>query len=283
VKTAVLGLGRMGSALVSRLLDTDHQVTVWNRTPGRADELVERGATEASDARSAVDGVDAVLLSLADDAAVMGVLGGREGLLVSPHTTPVVDLSTTSPATATRYGDLLAGHFVASPVLGGPSALAAGQAALAVAGPQELLDRLEPLLSSLSSRVRRCGSDPGRAQVVKLMNNYLLMTGIAALSEAVAAGEGAGLEAPLITDLLGTFPTVAPALHNRVQDIVGGDHNGWFSTTLGAKDVALFADMVGDGRELPLARAVLGRYQAAMDAGLGDADLGAVVELVRGR
>jgi 3-hydroxyisobutyrate dehydrogenase-like beta-hydroxyacid dehydrogenase len=115
------------------------------------------------------------------------------------------------------------------------------------------------------------------------MNNYLLMTGVVALSEAVAAGEGAGLEAPLITDLLRNLPTVAPALHNRVEDIVGGEHDGWFSTALGAKDVGLFADMVGDGMELPLARAVLGRYQAAMGAGLGDADLGAVVELVRRR
>ncbi len=282
MKTAVLGMGRMGRALGTRLLDTGHHVTVWNRTPGRAGDLIERGATEAPDPVAATDGTDVVLSSLADDKAVLAVLAPDDQPLVAPGTTPVVDMSTVSPATARHLGELFEASFVASPIMGGPAALADGQAALAVAGPEVTVARLESLWSSISGRLAPCGADPGRAQVVKLINNYLLMAGVATLADIVAVAQAAGFDREFLVTMLGLTPTVAPALHNRVEDIVGGDHRGWFSTALGAKDVALFAEAArASGVEVPLADAVLQRYQAAVHAGLGDADIGAVVELLR--
>ena len=244
MRTVVLGMGRMGRALAARLIDTGHDVTVWNRTPGRADEVLRRGAREVTAPAEALAGgdVDVVCSSLADDAAVLGVLAPGGVALWGPGGPPLVDTSTTAPATARRLADLYGGNFVASPVLGSPQALAAGQATLAIAGPDDVVGRLEPLWTSITSMPRRFGTDPGRAQVVKLLNNYLLMAGIAALAEAVAAGEAAGLGADELSALFAGLATVAPALRNRIDDIVGGDHGGWFSTVLAAKDVGLLVE-----------------------------------------
>lgn len=289
----VLGMGHMGRALASRLIDTGHQVSVWNRTPGRADDVVSRGGREVTEPSAAIATNDVVCSSLADDDAVLAVLAPDGRPLVVPggrasrgdeDGPSVVDMSTVAPGTARRLADLYGNRFVASPVLGGPQALAGGQAPLAVAGAETTVQRLDPLWSALTTTVRRCGTDPGMAQVVKLINNYLLMAGVATLADAVAVGQAAGLGGDDLRALLAALGTVAPALHNRIDDIVGGDHQGWFSTTLGAKDVRLFTEVgAGAGVEMPLARAVQGRYEAAAAAGWADADIAAVVEPLRGQ
>lgn len=290
----VLGMGHMGRALALRLIDTGHQVSVWNRTPGRASDVISRGGHEVPRPCDGLATADVVCSSLADDHAVLAVLApdgrplvvpdGRSASRGDEDGPPVVDMSTVAPATARRLAEIYGTRFVASPVLGAPQALAGGQAPLAVAGPEATVQRLDPMWSALTTTVRRCGTDPGMAQVVKLINNYLLMAGVAALADAVGVGEAAGLAGDDLRELLGALGTVAPALHNRIDDIVRGDHQGWFATTLGAKDVRLFAEVgSGAGLEMPLASAVQGRYEAAAAAGWADADIAAVVELLRRR
>src|SRR5207237_2402432 len=113
-------------------------------------------------------------------------------------------------------------------------------------------------------------------------SNYLLMSGIATLAETVVTAQAVGLPDDLIRDYLAQLPLVAPALRNRFDDIVSGDHDGWFSTTLGAKDVRLVEDLGrSNGVPLPLADVVKRCYEEAATHGWADADIGAVVELLR--
>ena len=123
------------------------------------------------------------------------------------------------------------------------------------------------------------GEDPSVATTLKLLSNYLLMSGIATLAEVVATAQAIGLPDELIRDYLGKLPLVAPALHNPLDDIVSGVHYGWFSTTFWAKDVRLAAALArSHGVELPLADAVKRRFEEAAAQGWADADIGAVVE-----
>lgn len=277
MELTVLGMGQMGRALATRLLDTDHSVTVWNRSPGKADDVVARGATEARSVEEAVAGADAVLTMVTDDHAVRSVLlpGGSPRRLDA-----LLDCSTVSPATTRELAAAYGPRFAACPVLGGPAATAGGEAALVVAGPSPLLDRLGPVLTSLSPSVRRVGDDPAAATTVKLLGNYLLLGGLAVLAEAVAAGQSAGLPDDV---LVGFFEAVAaPSLRNRVADVVRGDHDGWFPTPMGAKDVHLLTDTAeAAGVRLPVAALVASRYDEAAAAGLADRDVAAVVELLR--
>jgi 3-hydroxyisobutyrate dehydrogenase-like beta-hydroxyacid dehydrogenase len=278
---AVLGTGHMGRAVAGRLLDGPHRVRLWNRTPGRAPDLVDRGAIEVDSAAGAADGADVVLASLTDDAAVLEVLAPGGSVLggVGPHAA-VVDCSTVAPATSRRLATLYDRRFVAAPILGAPSAVASGRSTLLLGGPAPLLDRLEAVWEAVTDRTVRCGDDPGKAGVVKLLANYLLLAGVATLAEVVATGQAAGLDDEFLRTFLGAAPLVAPALHNRLDAVVDRDTAGWFPTPLGAKDMGLVLDLAGSHQlGLPLAEAVRDRFRTAAAQGLAEVDIAGVIGL----
>jgi len=284
MRLAVLGMGRMGHAVAERLLGGDHEVTVWNRTPRKADDLVARGAREAATPAAAAEATDATITSLADDTAVRIVVTGQDGVAVGLGEGVLIDVSTVSPETTVDLAEAVGGRLLASPILGSPKAVVSGEAGYLIGGPHELYDRLSPAYDVLTEAGRRIyvGEDARVATTLKLLSNYLLMSGIASLAEAVAMAQAVGLPDELIRDYLGQLPLVAPALRNRLDDIVSGDHAGWFSTTLGAKDVRLAEDLaLSHGVPLPLADAVRRRFEEAAAQGWADADIGAVVELLR--
>ena len=277
----VIGMGNMGRAMAGRLLEQGFEVIVWNRTPGRAGELVEAGATEAATLAEAVEPAEVVLLSLANDAAVAAVaIDGELPGLVDDRM--VVDTSTVSPDTSRRLAAALPeGRTVAAPILAAPHVLRAGSAVLLVGGPADVIATLEPVWAALGI-ARPCGDDPGAATTFKLLANYLLMGGLALLADAVAAGQALGVDNAALRDFFTAIPVVAPALHNRLDDLIDGDHAGWFTTVLGAKDVGLAADLAASaGVELGLAETVEARYREAAAAGWDQADLTAIIELLR--
>ncbi|MEV4246274.1 NAD(P)-dependent oxidoreductase [Streptosporangium canum] len=293
MRVSVLGMGSMGRAVALRLLGRGHAVRVWNRTPGKASDVIDAGAAEASSPAEAARDADAVLMSLADDRAVREVMarlaesgsdaGSGPG---SESGAPVVaDMSTVSPDTSRALAGLaLGGRFVAAPIIGGPQAVVDGQAIGLLGGERGLVDRLGPVWQDLFAAQWYCGDDPGSALTYKLLNNYLLMSGVAVVAEAVAAGQAVGLDEAMLKDFLLRWPTVAPALHNRLDDILHGDHRGWFATRLGAKDVRLIAEVAeSKGLRLPIARLVEQRYEEAAGRGWSDSDITAVVELLRER
>ncbi|MGO8905856.1 MAG: NAD(P)-dependent oxidoreductase [Solirubrobacteraceae bacterium] len=286
MRLAVLGMGRMGHAVAERLLDRDHDVTVWNRTPHRADDLIDRGATEAPTPAAAAEQAEATFTSLTDDTAVRAVVTGPDGVSAGLGDGVLIDTSTVSPQTTADLAEAVGGRLLASPILGSPTAVLRGEAGYLVGGPRELYDRLAPAYEALAEEGRRIyvGEHAALATTLKLISNYLLMSGIVALSEAVVTAQAVGLPDELIRDYLGQLPLVAPALRNRLDDIISGDHDGWFSTSLGAKDVRLAEDLArSHGVQLPLADAVKRRYEEAAAQGWADADIGAVVELLRRR
>ncbi|MFI6886299.1 NAD(P)-dependent oxidoreductase [Streptosporangium canum] len=295
MRVSVLGMGSMGRAVALRLLGRGHAVRVWNRTPGKASEVIDAGAAEVSSPAEAARDADAVLMSLADDRAVREVMarlaesssapGSGSGTGSESGAPVVADMSTVSPDTSRALAGLApGGRFVAAPVIGGPQAVVDGQAMGLLGGERGLVDRLGPVWQDLFAVQWYCGDDPGSALTYKLLNNYLLMSGVAVVAEAVAAGQAAGLDEAMLKDFLLRWPTVAPALHNRLDAILHGDHRGWFATRLGAKDVRLIAEVAeSEGLRLPIARLVEQRYEDAAGHGWSDSDITAVVELLRER
>jgi 3-hydroxyisobutyrate dehydrogenase-like beta-hydroxyacid dehydrogenase len=284
MRIAVVGMGRMGHALAERLLGGGHEVTIWNRTPHKADDLIANGAREAPTPAAAAEGTEATFVSLADDAAVLAVVTAPDGVAAGLDGGILIDASTVSPETTAEIAEAVRGRLLASPILGSPAAVASGEAGYLIAGPRELFDSLQPIYDVLAGAGSRAyvGEDTTVATTLKLLANYLLMSGIAALAETVATAQAAGLSDELIRSFLGQLPLVSPALHNRLDDIISGDHDGWFSTTLGAKDVRLAERLAGShGLQLPLADAVRRRFEEAAAQGWADADIGAVVELLR--
>ena len=283
MRLAVLGMGRMGRALAQRLLSQHFSVTVWNRTPGQAGQVVQDGATEAFSPGEAAQGADAVLMSLTDDRAVRDVMTRLVDAVPEGKRLVVADMSTVSPRTSRALRDLVPGRrFVAAPILGGPLDLVLGNARVLLGGDRVAADRLEPIWRDVFADSAYCGGDPGCAVTLKLLNNYLLMANVVLVSEVVATAEAAGFDMAGVRDHLFTWPTVPPILRNRLDDIIGGAHEGWFTTRLGAKDVRLAREVSEEhGVVLPLAHLVERLYEEAAELGWAEADIAAVVELVR--
>jgi 3-hydroxyisobutyrate dehydrogenase len=277
---AVLGMGRMGRALAGRLLEGGHRVTVWNRSKGRAGELVAAGAWEAVCITGAVEAAEVVITMLANDEAVRGVAFGELRSSIGEDAV-YVDSSTVSPGLSGELAEAFGGRFLAMPVLGSPVAVRAGQAVYLAGGDAGIVERLGPVLSSLSDTVRRYDTAP-LAITAKLATNLLLLSEVAALAESFAVGRSGGLEADQLRDLLGSSPLLPPGLQNRFEGVLGGSQEGWWTTVLGAKDACLALDVAREGGvELPVASVVRDRYQKAAASGLDDADIAAVTELYR--
>jgi 3-hydroxyisobutyrate dehydrogenase len=288
---AVLGMGRMGQALASRLLGGGHDVVVWNRSPGQADKVVAAGAREAGSIAEAVAGRQVVITSLSNDDAVRAVALGDGGIrsaigrgdggadaagAVGGREVVYVDASTISPV----LGNALAAEFerfVALPVLGAPAAVESGQATYLAAGDAAVLDRLEPVFTTLSETVRRYDTVE-KAIGGKLANNLMLLAAVAALSEAMAVARAGGLSDDELRELLSQSAMVPAGIRNRFEGVLTGEQEPWWSTALGAKDAGLAVRTAeAAGVELPLARVVEALYRQAGD---GD-DIVAVADRYR--
>jgi 3-hydroxyisobutyrate dehydrogenase-like beta-hydroxyacid dehydrogenase len=284
MRTTVLGAGRMGSAIASRLLDTGHEVTVWNRTPGKVGDLVRRGAREATSLAEAVGSAEVAFVMLSADDAVRAVVLADDGAAnaLSPDGV-LIDSSTVSPKTTEAEVAALGARLVAAPVLGSPEALATGQATLVVGGEEATVSTVDTVLGDLAERHRYVGPAP-RAAIYKLINNLMLLGGLATLAEAVVIGEVGGIPSAALRDFLAANPLLPAGLQNRLDDVVGGDHDGWFTTVQGEKDARLAAGIAAaGGAEAPLARLLEQRLREVAEAGYADADVAAIVEPLRPR
>lgn len=282
MRISVLGMGNMGQALAARLLAGGHQVTVWNRTAGKADELVRQGAAEAGSLPEATEGAEVVMMCLTADAAVRAVAieGGVAQNL--PVGAVLVDMSTVSPDTSRAVGAAVAGGaFVDAPVLGGPEAFRNGRAKLLLGGDRAVVDRLNPLWPQISAGHYYTGEN-GTAATLKLLSNLILIGATQLLMEAVVTAQALGFSDETLREVFGGSPAVAPGTQVRLEDILHGDHAGWWTLVLARKDLGLALQLArGAGLELPLADAGAGLIARGIDAGYGELDLGAMAEVLR--
>lgn len=261
MEVSVLGMGRMGRALAGRLMDKGVQVGIWNRSSGTAPELVARGAHEAASIAEAVRKADVVVTSLADDAAVRSVALGDEGIhsAIAPGTV-YVDASTVAPALTDELAKVFP-LYLAMPVLGAPVAVSGGEAVYLIGGRDEAAARIEAWFPGLSERRFRY-EKPASAAAAKLTINTLLLDGLVALAEAVAVGRAGGLTEDQLAQLLDASPMMAPGLKNRLDGVLTGKQEPWWSTVLGAKDARLAIELASTaGIDLPETRAARAQYE----------------------
>jgi 3-hydroxyisobutyrate dehydrogenase-like beta-hydroxyacid dehydrogenase len=280
---AVLGMGSMGRAFAARALERGHRVTVWNRSPGRAGAVVSAGATEASSSRAAVAGVDAVLMVLTDDAAVVDVCLGNDGVLAALGPAAVFcNISTVAPATARRLAKAgPEGRVLDSPVMGGPAGIIAGRGTFFIGGPLATIQRLDPLWADLGAGYTHCGP-AGTGTTLKVVSNLILITGVASLAEGIVIARRQGIPDDLLKRILEESPLVAAANKLRLPSLFDGAHPGWFTPALARKDLRLAIDLAREGevgvRLGPAAEAMLTKV---IDNGQQWPDFAAVIEALK--
>ena len=247
MKVGFLGLGRMGAAIAANILRAGHDLTVWNRSPGKTEPLVSAGAAMARTPREAAGGRDIVLSMLADDAALESVLSGDDGLLAGLGANAVhVSMSTIAVATA---DDVAARHasrgrrFISAPVFGRPDAAAAAKLFIVAGGDAAEIERARPLFEAIGQRVFQVGERPSAANLVKLCGNFAILAAIETMGEAMALAEKGGVrKAQLLEVLTGTLFD-APAYRNYGPILVNESFRpAGFAAPLGLKDMRLAAE-----------------------------------------
>jgi 3-hydroxyisobutyrate dehydrogenase len=272
----IAGTGRMGTAYAKRLIETGHDVTVWNRTPDRTAEAAEAGAKTASDV-AALAADDVILLSLTDAAAVDGVVDELSKAGISGKV--VIDLSTILPGEtqeiAARVGAQGA-DFVECPVGGTVGPALKGQLLGMAGGTDAAFARARPVLDHLCRRVEHVGP-AGAGSAMKLAINLPLAIYWATLGEALAMLDQTGIPAETAISLLAESSAGPNVLKNRAQVVIdtlnGTDQPGTFDIAGLAKDLALaLRHAAAGGRVLPLAEDARESYDRAIGAGLGRFD-----------
>jgi len=278
VKVAFIGLGRMGQAMALRLLAAGHDLVVWNRTPDRLGELRELGATIVDSVGLASAPGNPVITMLANDDALTEVAYGPGGLLESLppgglHIAMGTHRSDTIRSLSVAHAET-GQVLVAAPVLGRPTAVAAGQLSIIAGGPSDAIARAQPLFEALGKRTFDAGSDPAAASLLKLINNMVLACAIEVMGEAFSLVEKAGADPEALRNVLteGLFSSPAytgysRAIIDRSWDTVG------FTAALALKDVDLaLATGAANGVPLPSAEVCRDRLSRAIADGDSERD-----------
>jgi len=244
MRIGFLGLGNMGAAIAANLKRASHEVTVWNRSADKARPLVELGATLAATPKAAAADRDVVFTMLADDAALDSVMTGVDGLIAGLKPGALhVSMSTIAVATAER---LAATHraqgqgFLCAPVFGRPEAAQAAKLFVVAAGDPADLRTAGPLLRVIGQRVFEVGTTPSAASLVKLCGNFMILSAIEAMGEAVAlAAKGGVAKQQLLEVLTGTL--FDSPVYRTYAAILAADgfRPAGFAAPLGLKDMRL--------------------------------------------
>jgi 3-hydroxyisobutyrate dehydrogenase len=281
MKIGVCGIGRMGSGIAQRLMAAGHEVGVWNRDPAKTKALTEAGAMRFGSPAELVDGCDAVVVMLLNDAATEAVYRGASGILQAKLAGKlVIDMSTVRPDTMVSIGTaaLQAGAaFVECPVGGSVGPAREGKLFGLVGGSDADVARAMPLLEQMCRRIEHLGG-LGAGATMKLAVNLPLLVYWQALGEALTICKPLNLPPERLIDILsdtaGT-PTALKARGPAIAKALAGGPMGETAFGLNAakKDLATavqFAQSIH--ATLPVTASALACFEEAEAAGLGDAD-----------
>ena len=284
-KIALLGLGLMGSGMAGRLLDAGYPLSIWNRTPGKAQAFADRGARVATSPREAVASATVVLSMLADVVVCRDVwLGRGEALQGSAPGTILVESSTVTVEWIHELDRAAKEHgceLVDAPVTGSKPQAAAGQLLFLAGGSSTAVDKITPILKAMGRDVVHVGP-VGSGARLKLINNFLSGSQVAALAEALSLIERSGLDTQKSLGVLTEGAPGSPLVKLLSGRMVGRQYEPNFLLRLMAKDLRYaVAEAEFQSLDLDMGRAALRVFEHAIAAGQGDEDMSAVVEQFR--
>jgi 3-hydroxyisobutyrate dehydrogenase len=280
-RVAVLGLGAMGRAIAARLLGAGNDVTVWNRSLGRDEELVAAGARRTESPADAVSDREVVITMLTDGPALEQVMFGDRGAAgVIPPDAALIEMSTIGPTALASVAERLAPVAVLdAPVLGSVPSVEAGRLVIFVGGDRDVFERRADLLGLLGTTMYLGPS--GSGAMLKLVNNAAGIAALVAVGELLALTDRAGLKQDTVLDSLAAGP-LASMIERWRPRLKDEDQSSYFRLALARKDLALAFDEADRlGTRLGVSEAAAVRCDEAIEAGLTDEDFGAVVGFLR--
>jgi 3-hydroxyisobutyrate dehydrogenase-like beta-hydroxyacid dehydrogenase len=281
----VVGLGRMGEPIARRLLAAGHAVSVFNRTPAKAETVLAAGAEQVASPAEIWDRAEACITMIADDAALRAVTAGEDGLLTTTDGgRTLIDMSTVSTKASAAVAEAARGAGVAylrAPVSGNPSVVEAGNLGIMVSGPEDAYRRVEALLRDVGPNVFYLGHGE-QARVMKLALNLMLAGTAELMAEALVLGEAHGLDRARMLEVMAGSAVGSPFVKYKTPGLVADDYRTTFPSSAMYKDLALALDCGHSaGVPLPVTAVVQQLVQASISSGYADDDFIALVPRLR--
>ncbi|QPZ91044.1 NAD(P)-dependent oxidoreductase [Thioclava electrotropha] len=279
------GLGRMGAPMARNLIAAGHEVSVWNRSPERAEAFaLETGAGVAATPRVLAEGAEVVVTMLADDAASSAVHLGEDGLFAASGPLTLLEMGTMSPDhIADLAGKAPAGWQVIDAPVSGSTAAAEGASLMIMAGCTE--DQAAPLRPALDAMGKTviCLGNVGDGAVMKLAVNMLIHSLNQTLAEALSLTDAAGIDTGTAFAAIEASAAAAPMLSYRKPLYLDeAAHPVSFTVALARKDMEVTQALAAQlGVALPQGAVVLERLRAAETAGRGARDMASMVDFTR--
>ena len=269
-RVAFLGLGVMGYPMAGHLARAGHQVTVYNRTAAKAAAWVaEYGGASAPTPAAAAQGADIVFACVGNDDDLRAVTLGADGAfgalasgaIFVDHTTASAAIARELHAAARARG----AHFIDAPVSGGQAGAVNGALTVMCGGDAEPFDTMKPVALAFSRAVTRIG-DAGAGQLAKMVNQVCIAGLVQGLSEAIAFGQRAGLDMPLVLDVIGKGAAQSWQMDNRGKTMVDDKFDFGFAVDWMRKDLGLVMDEARrNGAQLPVT-ALVDQFYAEVQA-----------------
>jgi 3-hydroxyisobutyrate dehydrogenase-like beta-hydroxyacid dehydrogenase len=283
IKTiSYLGLGTMGSGMVSNLLKAGYEVTIWNRTAEKCKPFARKGARVANTPADAVRDVDLVMYMLSSDQAVEEVVFGAKGILSGIKKGEIaIDMSTVLPATSLREQEAYAKRgvdFLDAPVFGSKQESAEAKLWIMAAGNKAIFEKVRPVLEHLGQTVHYFGKN-GNAAAMKLVGNLIVALELEALSEGLILAQKAGLDLNTVMEVVKVADFRSPLLVSNGQNILKRDFSTSFALKLMLKDAGLI-EKFGKSLQspIPALRVVEKNLATAVKLGFGTENASALIK-----
>ncbi|HSY58848.1 MAG TPA: NAD(P)-dependent oxidoreductase [Terriglobales bacterium] len=266
-----VGLGVMGSEMVSRLLDKGHTVTGYNRTRAKAERLIKKGMKWGDSPRAVCAAADVTFSMVTNEKALGAVMEGADGILSAVSAGKfLVDMSTVSPgysrAIAAKVREKGA-DMIDAPVSGSVITLQEGKLSVMVGGRRETFDRLKPILDNIGPKVTYVG-DNGLALSMKIATNLSLAVQMMAFSEGVLLAEKSGIKREVAVDVLVNSAIASPMIKYRGPFVLTMPEEAWFDVNMMQKDMMLALDM-GRALDIPLPTTAVSNEFLSAARGMG--------------
>jgi 3-hydroxyisobutyrate dehydrogenase len=282
MKIGWIGLGNMGIPMVGNLLSAGYDVTVWNRTPDKAEPLLARGASIADKPYHLMEQCEVVFTMVSDDTAVKAIYMEADGLLSgNARDRILVDMSTVSPETSRFLAAQCrqsGHHFLDAPVSGSVGPAREGKLIIMAGGEQESFDRVRPLFDKLGKMALHLGPN-GSGSSAKLAINLLLGITVQGVAETILFARELGIPTEQMLTIISESAVGTPLIKGKAANILANEFPAAFALKHMAKDLRLARQA---GVSSPLAESVYASYQSALSEGLGDLDLMAILRYLSG-
>lgn len=240
-----IGTGVMGRSMCGHLIEAGYQATIFNRSPEKTTDLVDRGAALASSPKEVAEKSDIVFTIVGYPADVESVILGADGVLAGCTAgMTIVDMTTSRPALAETIAQQAAAKDVASidaPVSGGDTGARNAGLSIMIGGDADAVKRIDPLLQLMGKTIVHQGG-PGRGQHTKMVNQTLIASGMIAVCEAMLYAHKIGLDLPTVLKSVASGGAASWALSNLAPRMIDNDFDPGFFVEHFIKDMRIALD-----------------------------------------